>query len=144
MELSWSWTTKSLIQVHKKKENLIVACLRPRWNVKLGILTSKSCSDGKEMYKKSVMHVQRCYFAVMCPHKPVSRIMYTHMMSCHINHNSNSWNTWEKASSLTNYIAALLSPSKKYIIYESFNIPICHTYIHLYISYFKILVTTIK
>ena len=31
-------------------------------------------------------------------------------------------------SSLMNYIAALLRPSKKYIIYESFNISICHTY----------------
>ena len=43
-------------------------------------------------------------------------------MSCHIKHNSNDWNTWEKASSLMNYIAALLSPSKK--------ISICHTHTH--------------
>ena len=44
------------------------------------------------------------------------------MMSCHIKHNSNAWNTWEKASSLMNYIAALSSPSKK--------ISICHTHTH--------------
>ena len=31
--------------------------------MKLGIFTSQSYSDGKEMCEKSVMHVQSCYFA---------------------------------------------------------------------------------
>ena len=65
------------------------------------------------------------------PHKPVSRINYTDMMSCHIKHNSNAWNTWEKASSLMNYIAALLSPSKKKLIGT-------HTHTHLCIHLFQL------
>ena len=64
------------------------------------------------------------------PHKPVSSINYTDMMSCHIKHNSNAWNTWEKASSLMNYIAALLSPSKN--IYLSHTHTHTHTHIHTY------------
>ena len=46
-------------------------------------------------------------------------------MSCHIRHNSNAWNTWENASSLKNYIAALLNPSKKYLF-------VTHTHTPLY------------
>ena len=52
-------------------------------------------------------------------------------MSCHIKHNSNAWNTWEKASSLMNYIAALLSPSKKKPIGR-------HTHTHLCIHLFQL------
>ena len=36
----------------KQKENRCL-CSRPPKNVKLDILTSLSCSDGKEMYKKA-------------------------------------------------------------------------------------------
>ena len=35
---------------------------RPRQNVKLGSLTSQSCSDGKEMCQKRVMHMKGCSF----------------------------------------------------------------------------------
>ena len=38
-ELSWSWIPKSRIQFQKEKENFVVACLRPLYNVKLGIFT---------------------------------------------------------------------------------------------------------
>ena len=51
---------KRLIQAQKEKEYLAVACLLPPQNMKLGIFTSKSCKNGKEVYKKSVMHVQSC------------------------------------------------------------------------------------
>ena len=33
-------------------------------NMKLGIFTGGRAVDGKEMYKKSVMHVQSCCFAL--------------------------------------------------------------------------------
>ena len=36
-----------------KKKNFIFACFSPPRNVKLGIFSSHSCSDGKEMYKKA-------------------------------------------------------------------------------------------
>ena len=41
------------IQVHKEKENFVIACLRPSQNVKLGIFTGSRAVDGKEMYKKA-------------------------------------------------------------------------------------------
>ena len=47
-----------------KRMNFVIACLRPSQNLKLGILTGKRAVDGKEMYKKSVMHVQSCCFAL--------------------------------------------------------------------------------
>ena len=39
-ELSWSWVPKNNTQVHKEKENFVLACLLPPLNVKSGILTS--------------------------------------------------------------------------------------------------------
>ena len=41
----WSWILKYC--------KVVVLCSRSPQNVKLGIFTSKSCSDGKEMYKKA-------------------------------------------------------------------------------------------
>ena len=49
-------------KVHEKKKQVVVLFSRPRQNVKLGTFTLQSCSDGKEMCKKSVMHVQSCCF----------------------------------------------------------------------------------
>ena len=40
-------------RVQKVKEEFVVACLRPPYNVALHISTSQSCSDGKKMYKKA-------------------------------------------------------------------------------------------
>ena len=42
----------------------MIAYLRPSQNMKLGIFTGSSAVDGKKMYKKSVMHVQSCCFAL--------------------------------------------------------------------------------
>ena len=47
-----------------KRMNFVSACLRPSQNVKLGIFTASRAIDGKEMYKKSVTHVQSCCFAL--------------------------------------------------------------------------------
>ena len=44
--------------------NFVIACLRPLQNMKLGIFTGSRADDGKEMYKKSVMHVQSSCFAL--------------------------------------------------------------------------------
>ena len=52
-ELFWSWISINHIQVHKEKENFVIACLRPSQNVKLGIFTGSLAVDGKEMYKKA-------------------------------------------------------------------------------------------
>ena len=52
-ELFWSWISINHIQVHKEKENFVIACLRPSQNVKLGIFTGSRAVDGKEMYKKA-------------------------------------------------------------------------------------------
>ena len=49
---------KNHARCQKGKENFVVACLRPSENVKLSILTSYWCSDGKEIYKKSMMHAR--------------------------------------------------------------------------------------
>ena len=43
----------STISKFMKRMNFVIACLRPSQNVKLGIFTWLSCSDGKEMYKKA-------------------------------------------------------------------------------------------
>ena len=40
-------------QVLKEKEKFVFACLRPPYNVKLGIFKPWSCSDGREIYKKA-------------------------------------------------------------------------------------------
>ena len=47
-----------------KRMNFVTACLRPSKNVKLGIFTGSRAVDGKEMNKKSVMHVQSSCFAL--------------------------------------------------------------------------------
>ena len=52
-EPSESWIPKNPIQIQKESGNFVVACVLPLYNVKLGIFTSWSCSDGKEMYKKT-------------------------------------------------------------------------------------------
>ena len=52
-DLLWSWISINHIQVHKEKENFVIACLRLSQNVKSGILMWQSCSDGKETYKKA-------------------------------------------------------------------------------------------
>ena len=51
-EFPWSWFLGDHTQVLEEKEKFVVVCLRPPQNVKLGIITPYSCSDGKEMYKK--------------------------------------------------------------------------------------------
>ena len=45
--------SKNFIKVQEKKTKVVVLCSRPPQNVKLGIFTSLSCSDCKEMYKKA-------------------------------------------------------------------------------------------
>ena len=52
----------STISKFMKRMNFVIACLRPSQNMKLGIFTGSRAVDGKEMYKKSVMHVQGCCF----------------------------------------------------------------------------------
>ena len=54
----------STISKFIKRTNFVIACLRPSQKVKLGIFTGSGAVDGKEMCKKSVMHVQSCYFAM--------------------------------------------------------------------------------
>ena len=44
--------------------NFFIGCLRPSQNMNLVIFTCSRAVDGKEMYKKSVMHVQSCCFAL--------------------------------------------------------------------------------
>ena len=57
----WSSILKDRIKVHEKKKKVVALCSRPPQNVKLGIFTSQSCSDGKQMYKKGMMNVQSCF-----------------------------------------------------------------------------------
>ena len=47
---------------------------RPLQNVKLGIFTLWSCSNRKEMHKKSVMHVQMLLF---CQSKPIAFLPFS-------------------------------------------------------------------
>ena len=54
----------STISKFMRRMNFVIACLRPPQNVKLGIFTGSRTVDGKEMYKKRVMHVQSCCFAL--------------------------------------------------------------------------------
>ena len=49
----WIWNLKIFIKVQEKKTKVVVVCSRPPQNLKFGIFTSLSCSDGKEMYKKA-------------------------------------------------------------------------------------------
>ena len=43
---------KDCIKVQGRKKKVVVLCSRPRQDVKLGIFTSLSCNNGKEMCKK--------------------------------------------------------------------------------------------
>ena len=52
-----------LYQSSGKEKKVVVLCSRPRQNVNSGTFTLQSGNDGKEMYKKGVMHVQSCCFA---------------------------------------------------------------------------------
>ena len=63
-ELFWSWISINHIQVHKEKENFVIACLRPSQNVKLGIFNVVAVQWRQRNVQKSVMHVQSCYFAL--------------------------------------------------------------------------------
>ena len=54
--------SKGLCQSSGKEKKVVVLCSRPRQNVNSGTLTLYSGNDGKEMYKKSVVHVQSCCF----------------------------------------------------------------------------------
>ena len=49
----WSCVLKHCIKVQEKKNKAVALCSRPPQNVKLLIFTSKSCRDGKKMYKKA-------------------------------------------------------------------------------------------
>ena len=52
--LFWGLILKDCIAVQEKKKKVLVFCWRSPQNVNLGpILTSPSCSDSKEMYKKA-------------------------------------------------------------------------------------------
>ena len=55
--------SKGLYQSSGKKKKVVVLCSRARQNVNSGTFTLWSGNDGKEMYKKGVMHVQSCCFA---------------------------------------------------------------------------------
>ena len=55
--------SKQLYQSSGKEKKNVDLCSRPRQNVNSGTFTLQSGNDGKEMYKKSVMHVQSCCFA---------------------------------------------------------------------------------
>ena len=55
--------SKGLYQSSGKEKKVVVLCSRPRQNVNSGTFTLLSGNDGKEMYKKSVLHVQSCRFA---------------------------------------------------------------------------------
>ena len=54
----------STISKFMKRMNFVIACLPPSQNMKLGIFTGSRPVDGKEMYKKSVMHVPSSCFAL--------------------------------------------------------------------------------
>ena len=50
-------------KLYRAYSKVVVLFFRPRQNVNSGTFTLQSGNDGKEMYKKSVMHVQSCCFA---------------------------------------------------------------------------------
>ena len=52
----------STISKFMKRMDFVIACLRSSQNMKLGIFTGSRAVDGKEMYKKNVMHEQSCCF----------------------------------------------------------------------------------
>ena len=63
--LFWGLILKDCIEFQGEKKNVVVLCSRCLQNVNLDLIfTSQSCSDGKEMYKKSVMHVQSYFLSI--------------------------------------------------------------------------------
>ena len=52
--------SKRVNRSSRKEKEVFVLCSRTPQNVKLVTSTLYSCSDGKEMYKKSRKHVQSC------------------------------------------------------------------------------------
>ena len=54
----------STISKFIKRMNYVIACLRPSQNEKSGIFLGSRAVDGKEVYKKSVIHVQSCCSAL--------------------------------------------------------------------------------
>ena len=61
-ELFWSWISINHIQVHEENEfchSLFTSFTKRDW---LGIFTGSRAVDGKEMCKKSAMHVQSLFF----------------------------------------------------------------------------------
>ena len=61
--MSLELNSKQLYRSSGKEEKVVVLCSRLRQNVNSGTFTLLSGNDGKEMYNKSVMHVQSCCFA---------------------------------------------------------------------------------
>ena len=55
--------SKGLYQSSGKEKKVVVLCSLSRKNVNSGTFTLYSGNDGKEMYKKSVLHVQSCCLA---------------------------------------------------------------------------------
>ena len=49
----WRWILKAVSKFRNRKRKSFCCCSRSPQNVKIGTLTLKSCSDGKEMYKKA-------------------------------------------------------------------------------------------
>ena len=49
----WSLISRDYNQTQTEKQNFIVACLCSPYNTKLGIFTSQSCKNRKEMYNKA-------------------------------------------------------------------------------------------
>ena len=63
--LFWGLILKDCIEFQGKKKNVVVLCSRCPQNVNLDLIfTLQSCSDSKEMHKKSVMHVQSCFLLI--------------------------------------------------------------------------------
>ena len=68
-----SWIIKDCIEIQVKEKKVVVLCCRPQQNaVKLGRFTPSSCTDGKEMYKKTwgrvvVFILNLLLFAVFSP-----------------------------------------------------------------------------
>lgn len=57
-EMFWSWILKNCILVEKS-----FSYSHPQWNMKLGSFTLQLCDNGKEMYTKAWLLMQRCCFA---------------------------------------------------------------------------------
>ena len=60
-EMFWSWILKNCILVEKKEKEIVLS--HPQWNMKLGSFPLQLCDNGKEMYTKAWLLMQRCCFA---------------------------------------------------------------------------------